>query len=80
MHSIENMAEEDPPYYGVFTYYKENTSISVENTITNVVSKEYHANSLCYKWTAGLAEDAPEQSCHPMQPCSDYGHLLPIFI
>ena len=79
MRSIVNMAEEDPPYYGVFTYYKDNTSISVENTTTNIVSQEYHANSLCYKWTAGLAENAQEQSCHPMHPCSDDGLLLPFF-
>ena len=73
------MSEEEPLYYGVFTYYKENTSISVHNTFTDQVSQEYHENSLCYKVTNTLAENAQEQSCHPMHPCSDDGLLLPIF-
>ena len=73
------MSEEEPLYYGVFTYYKKNTSISVHNTFTDQVSQEYHENSLCYKVTNTLAENAQEQSCHPMHPCSDDGLLLPIF-
>lgn len=67
------MGDELDSYHGVFTYYKTNQSISVNNTITNV------ENSLCYKWAEGLDQNVTEQFCHPMHPCSDDGLLLPIF-